>query len=339
MPVRSTLAPLVSRKRLQQLLGVQWRELQDFADRAGRFYDPFDVRAVSGPRSEKWRHIDNPLPRLKGLQRRILRKLLATAALPENMFGSMPGRDVTGHAKWHIGQRVVVTLDLRDCFPRTHDKTVYDAFRLYFGCSPEIASVLTKLTTYQHRLPQGAPTSSFLAQLTLVEMMDRIQSICTERALALSSYIDDIAWSGAGAQLAIGDVVRVVVEYGHRIRSKKKHIMKTDDERRITGLCVSGDRVTVPRSYVDAVADRIGALSQRLSLTSGERASVHGQIRYVQRYDETEGERLAALASGSLPQESSNGRDAHSVERRPCRHASRHEFRPTRSVRDAPLAE
>jgi RNA-directed DNA polymerase len=327
--VRSPLAPLVSRNEIHQLLGVPWGNLNEIARRAARSYTPFDTHPSMGPRSGKWRHIDNPSPRLKALQRRILRRILATAPLPENMFGAMPGRDVLGHARCHVGQRVIVTLDLRDCFPRTHDTAVFSTLRKYFECSSEIAAVLTKLTTYHHRLPQGAPTSSFLAQLTLVEMLAQMDAVARDRSLVLSSYIDDIAWSGPGAQLAIGEMVEIIASHGHRIRCSKKHVMKSNEEKRITGLIVKRDHVTVPRSYVDSVEDRILVLSRRQSLTVHERASVDGQIKHVQRFDEEAGQWLADLARDSLPSDVSVGPTLHTFERRPCLHARRHRHDPT----------
>ena len=148
-------------------MGINEEELLGSAKLAGEYYDPFDIEKPNG----SWRHIDNPLPVLKRIQRRILSHILVLEELPKTMFGGLPGRDAIQNAQVHTGQPVVVILDIKDFFLKIHDKKmIFPVFNKIYQCPGKIAGILTKLTTFQHRLPQGAPTSSYLANLAILEM-------------------------------------------------------------------------------------------------------------------------------------------------------------------------
>jgi hypothetical protein len=58
----------------RQILRFELDDLERIAGRAGRYYRPFDRR---NDRRPKWRHIDNPVGVLKGIQKRIQREILA----------------------------------------------------------------------------------------------------------------------------------------------------------------------------------------------------------------------------------------------------------------------
>src|SRR5438046_1585603 len=113
------MGALVSLRRLEQILGWDRESLRRFAEHAGRYYRPFDRRRQRG--TGKWRHIDNPTDDLKKLQQRIERRILNHVPLPATMMGAVSGRSIRDNATRHLGQSMVVTLDLRACFPRTSD--------------------------------------------------------------------------------------------------------------------------------------------------------------------------------------------------------------------------
>jgi hypothetical protein len=161
---RADLYPLVSTRKLSHFVGFEWGALVDLAKTVGRFYEPFDIIR---PGSTKRRHIDNPSSQLKAVQSAIQRRLLSYVRFPEMMFGAIPNRSARDSAAIHVSQPYVVTIDLQDCFPNTNHHKVYGVWARLFGCSAEIAGLLTQLTTFQRRLPQGAPTSALLENLTL----------------------------------------------------------------------------------------------------------------------------------------------------------------------------
>src|SRR5262249_34840877 len=74
------------------------------------------------------------------------------------------GRSILTHARPHVGRAVVVTLDLVDFFDATSALRI-EKFFLYAGWNRAAAELLTRLTTDEGKLPQGAPTSPRLSNL------------------------------------------------------------------------------------------------------------------------------------------------------------------------------
>src|SRR5690606_42051319 len=61
--------------------------------------------------------------------------------------------------------RIVINEDISGFFPSTSAEHVFNIWHELFGCSQEVSQCLTQLTTRRGELPQGAITSSFLANL------------------------------------------------------------------------------------------------------------------------------------------------------------------------------
>lgn len=215
---RLPFEPLVSLRRLEFLLRRDRSDLKRVAGHAGRYYDPFDI--LSSDRA-KWRHIDNPFGELKTLQSRIYRAILADYTFPANVVGGIPGRSILDNVTPHLSQPVVVAVDIRNCFPSIGNKQVFDAFRESLGFSGVVASLLTRLTTFQRRLPQGAPSSPIIANLVLQPLHRELLAF----GLRWTMYIDDITVSGERARSAVMPIVRAVQQAGFSVSHHKIHVM------------------------------------------------------------------------------------------------------------------
>ena len=254
---------LVSLRRLEHLLARDRRRIIEIAGSAGRYYRPFDRRRERG--KGKWRHIDNPVGPLKAIQKEIQRKILRPLELPETMLGGVAGRSIRDYAAHHVQQPVLVTLDLQDCFPRIGDLKVYKVFREVLGCSTEIAGLLTKLTTFQHRLPQGAPTSPTLANLTLLRMHREIVELADGLGLICAFYLDDIALSGHRAGDAVNSVIKIIQKHGHSARRRKIRRMRSGEAQKVTSVVVNR-KISAGRERRQMIRERIFELAGRVNL-------------------------------------------------------------------------
>lgn len=90
--------------------------------------------------------LEAPKPRLKAIQRRILREVLEPIGLHDAAHGFRRGHSAGGHAAVHTGQRVVLRLDLADFFASVRAAQVYGILRLA-GYPEAVAHLLTGLTT------------------------------------------------------------------------------------------------------------------------------------------------------------------------------------------------
>lgn len=267
--------PLVSVRELAFKVKVPRETVEAQAALAGRYYRPFDLEKKPG--SDRWRHIDNPLEPLKRLQKLITRRILRDVDLPLELTGGIAGRSLVDNAKPHVAQPTVVCLDLESFFPHINNDRVYEALRRHLGCSPEVASLLTRLTTYQRRLPQGSAASSYLANLVLVTVMDELRVIAMDRGLRLSCYIDDLTFSGEGAEQAIGEIVGVLASHRLKISRSKLSISHQNEARSVTGVGVNR-RPSIPRGKMRAARDFLNSLADSVSVTESELLRAKGIV-------------------------------------------------------------
>jgi RNA-directed DNA polymerase len=131
---------------------------------------------------------------LKIVQSKIQKNIISKIELPEYAFGAVKGKDNVKNALKHRGKKYNFTTDLSNYFPSIFNKQVYEMF-IYYNFSPTVASVLTKLTTYKGKLPQGAPTSPTISNLVFVKTGLKLQSIAEKYNLTFTSFIDDLTFS------------------------------------------------------------------------------------------------------------------------------------------------
>lgn len=276
--VDPSLSSLVSIRKLEYVLGIERDVLHECAKRAGAFYRPFAQRKTRG--EGKWRLIDNPKSEMKRVQTAIKSHLLSKVTFPDSILGGVPGKSTMDNADLHKGQPVIVTIDLKDCFPRTGDKLVFQRFKEVFGCSAQIASLLTKLTTFQHRVPQGAPTSNGVVNLVLLPLHDELKAMAAERGLKFSIYVDDITISGPSAEDMIDLAVKVIQRHGYAVRNRKVNVMRATDRQEVVGFTVNRG-VSLAKPKVDSIRRAILDLQGRESVHSYQLASLKGRINHV----------------------------------------------------------
>ncbi|HEX4451711.1 MAG TPA: reverse transcriptase family protein [Kofleriaceae bacterium] len=314
---------LVSWRQIEFMIGMDRRQLQNLASKAPRFYEPFDVLKRSG---NGCRHIDNPTGLLKDVQGRIMRKILRPVSLPRNMVGGVAGRSVRDNALAHIGQPTLVKLDLRNHFGRITNDQVFAALRRELGMSTEIAAVLTQLTTLQHRLPQGAATSTALSNLVLLPAHREITRLAADHACRYTLFVDDITISGSAARAMIQPTIAVLHLNGFALAADKLEIVDRCERQATTGIVVNR-RMTIARQEREAIRREVLQHAANPSMSDRDFRSLVGRIRYVAFIDINSGERLAELADRRLPPRVAD----HLVDRPhrhlPCRGA--HRYRPT----------
>ena len=164
------IKPIVgSLSDLEHRLGIKRDELRELLKAQSELYHPYDTpkkkhpypgkrrleKLAAGP--TKTRHIDNPVKQLKDLQRKILRRVLCDADLPEYMFGAVAGKTLVDHAKRHLQNQgsTLVRMDISSYYPSVTCIHVYFVWCVVLGCPPPIAQLLTQLTTFEFHLPQG----------------------------------------------------------------------------------------------------------------------------------------------------------------------------------------
>jgi hypothetical protein len=297
------LKPIVSVRDLSSRLGVRPDTLRQIGLDIDQHYSEQWLK-----KGKKSRRLDVPGPVLKALQRRINRNVLAKIPLAKTIYGGVAGGSPRKNAGEHIGQPCVITMDVKEFFPKVRHYMVLRMFR-ELGFGREVASLLTRLTTYRSFLPQGAPTSTVVANLLLAGPVDGpISAEAERRGWRFSRFVDDIAISGKDPRPIINLVARFLSSRRlpiHRARPygrSKLRITPNGRAQIVTGLVVNAAKgLSVPRARRDKIRAAIYAL-RRTPKHELEKAlaSVCGKVAYVAHFNPGAAKRLKAYLESTL---------------------------------------
>jgi hypothetical protein len=277
------------------------------------------------------RVIERPKRRLKEVQRRILRDILAPISPHEAAHGFRGGRSVVTHAAAHTGRRVVIRLDLEAFFASVEAARVYGIFRAA-GYPESVAHALTALCTNvvparvwaaiprpadatllaaharlgarlaAPHLPQGAPTSPALANLAAFGVDARLTGLAESLGATYTRYADDLAFSGDDALLGRAPLLRrvaasIVGDEGFRPNERKSQLTTRAGRQRLCGVVVNV-RPNVARREYDLLkaivhdAARNGPAAANRACVRDFRAHLLGRIAWVAQLNPPRGRRL-----------------------------------------------
>ena len=317
-------------------LGLDIGELRWFADlkglaykRAGQQLRHYHYRILT-KRFGSIRLIEAPKPRLKELQRQILRWILEKIPPHPAVHGFVTGRSIETFVGPHIGRRVVLRMDLKDFFP-TFGGVRIQAFFRTLGYAEPVADLLGGICTNaaprdvwneiaEHdavrvgevrrlyarpHLPQGAPTSPALANLCLYRLDCRLTGLAKSVSAAYTRYADDLAFSGGEefekcVERFSLHVAAILREEGFTVHHRKTRIMRQGVQQHLAGL-VTNQRVNVVRSDFDRLkatltnSIRFGPESQNREGRPRFRQHLEGRVAFVERINPKKGERLRAI--------------------------------------------
>lgn len=231
------------------------------------------------------------------IQRRIQR-LLAAISLGDEVHGGVRGRSPRSNAGCHLGEPYVVNLDVRDFFPSVRHGLVYRMFRRELGFGRDVASLLTRLTTFRDQLPQGAPTSTIVANLLLAVPVDGpLTARSREIGVRYTRFVDDITLSGSNPKPLINAVARMLSSRRLQIWRKKSKlkITRQSEPQEVTGLMVNSRKG--PSISRRRRANIRAAIFQLRNLTDDESRvaavnSIRGRIAHVRLFNPGAAKRL-----------------------------------------------
>jgi retron-type reverse transcriptase len=241
---------------LAEMLGTATHKLAEFESR----YTRATIPKKSGGTRELW----IPDEKTKALQRRLLRRVFARLRVHGAARGFERGRSIVHNALPHVGRAIVIRLDVVDFFPSTHSNRVERYFRRV-GWNRHAAALLTRLTTHDGGLPQGAPTSPRLSNLVNFGIDCALERWARIHDGAYTRYADDITFSlsrddASTARILIVGARNVLARAGYRLhRRRKMHIRRRHQRQVVTGLVVN-EKIQLPRArrrWLRAVRHRL----------------------------------------------------------------------------------
>ena len=145
------------------------------------------------------------------------------------------------NALQHYDSQVIFTFDLRSFFPSIRPERVKRALIAELCCPEELAVLLTKLVTHAYQVPQGAPTSTDIANIVTLRLQRRLFSLSKQWGVKnLTIYADDVTFSDDKIPAGFkGMVMKVVRDEGFKVHPKKGGIFNKSHEQIVTGVNTS----------------------------------------------------------------------------------------------------
>lgn len=240
---------------LSAALHVPEGELVALAKTASSQYRPAKpIIKADGSVRQPW----DALPPLKRVQQQIQAQLLRRVEYPDYLTGSLPGKSPRANASLHKTPAIVISEDIARFFPTTRAELVQGVWAGLFGFSEEVAGILTALTTKDGFLPEGAPTSSYLANLVFWDCEPRIVDQLAQLDAAYSRYVDDVTVSSSKAMTPAEISRCMAIVYGmfgsrgYKAKRRKHEIVRANAPMRVTKLVVN-KRPALPKADRKAV--------------------------------------------------------------------------------------
>ncbi|MEO1492747.1 MAG: reverse transcriptase family protein [Pseudomonadota bacterium] len=313
---------------LADWLGITIGHLEWFADCHGRTVDAdapklgHYTQTFLRKKGGGLRVVEAPRPRLKAIQRKILREVLNRVPAHPDSFGFVHGRNAQQGAARHVGEEIVISCDLADFFPSIPAARVHAIFRC-LGYSHSVARLLTGLTTTrtpkdcaaalsdpeqwrQPHLPQGAPTSPALANMAARRLDIRLSGLARSLGAAYSRYADDLTFSGDrglafdGGAPVLELIGEIVSDCGFTLNPAKIRIMKRSARQSVTGIVVNR-HLNIRRGEYDRLkgiltnCDRHGPEGQNRTGHPEFRRHLDGRITWVESVNPRRGARLREI--------------------------------------------
>ncbi len=196
---------------------------------------------------------------LKKIQVRIKNRILNLIELPDCVHGGVKRRSNITNAKPHQGKKFQFTTDLQDFYPSVSSKKVYDTF-ISLSFSPHLAHWLTKLTTWKKELPQGAPTSTHIANLVFLRTDCALICLCNQNNITYTRYVDDLTFSSQqDFRHLISDILHIITANNFKLSHRKT---KYKGNQTITGIEVFLNKIDAPdrikeKAKIEAVTNAV----------------------------------------------------------------------------------
>ncbi len=270
------LPPLVTVGKLAEWLAVSPTRLDWLADclNRERLHPTPKLRHYRyrwiPKRTNRYRLLEAPKPVLKTLQRQILDEILNRIPPHDASQAYCPKRSILTYAAPHVGQDVVLHLDLRHFFPSIRKAKIRALFR-WAGYPERVSDLLSGLCTNSvpdsildahplafdvdlrqrlqnqlssPHLPQGSPTSPALANLAAYRLDCRLAGLARKWNANYTRYADDLTFSGnrnfrRGLSKFRIAVCAIVLNEGFEIRHRKTRVMPKGTRQHIAGILVN----------------------------------------------------------------------------------------------------
>lgn len=239
--------PIGSVDSLTKTLGCAPKILRDLTRDTSNSYTCFSISTKKG----KEREVYEPKYELKKLQKKINSRIFEKVIYPTYLQGGIKDkaspRDYIQNSKIHAGSKFLISVDLSDFYHSIQADSVTSIFKNFFQFPDDVSEILKSAVTLNDKVPQGACTSSYIANLVFFNSEYSLVSKLRSRGFNYSRLLDDITISSEKiiehkkVTEIINSVVSLATKHSLNLNSKKTKVERADDlnaDYAVTGVWV-----------------------------------------------------------------------------------------------------
>ncbi len=234
----------------------RYRELTSMADNTAEHYRSFALKKKNGG----IRRLHRVSQELQGEHKWILENILSKLEVSKFATAYIPGMSTKDNARPHIGNEILVKMDIEGFFDNISMMTVCNMLERETNYNKPVRVFLAKLCTLNNKLPQGASTSPTIANLVMKDADERIGRYCEENNIEFTRYSDDLSFScndsKMDVKLLINTVKRVLKDYNLKINWNKLRILHKGDAHKITGI-VCNEKLSIDNKYKKQIRQEV----------------------------------------------------------------------------------
>ena len=189
--------------------------------------------------------------------------------------GFVKAHSIKTNAIVHKGANYIVNIDLKNFFDNIHFGRVRGMFMSPpFSFPDYIATNLAKITCYEKKLPQGAPTSPTISNIICYRKDRKLAHLCNKYNCRYTRYADDITISTKMLYLPkeiakfrdkqvilSNNITDIIKSEGFIINSDKLRISPNSDRQEVTGLIVN-KKINIQKVYIKKLRALLNNISK-----------------------------------------------------------------------------
>lgn len=231
----------------------------------------------------KNRIIHSPSKNLKKIQRLILNKYFKAFYEFDSVLEA---------ASKHCHKKWILKLDIKDFYNSINKDQIMQVLKRYVEES-EITNVY-QMCILNDKLPTGAPTSPYIANLLLKDFDIDIRNVCKSLGISYSRYMDDLFFSTDKKQYVLSlielQVLEKLKELGFKINIDKIKYISSNKRQQVLGLVVNNNKPVLTKNDKRKYRAYFYNLISPLKFNNAQKYEYHeaeilGHLAYIKSVD------------------------------------------------------
>ena len=183
--------------------------------------------------------------------------LLQKVERPEWLISGEKQKCYMSNGKAHLDGCYFLTMDIKKFYDNCKREPVYQFFVQKMKTSPDIAKILTDISTYNGGIPTGCPTSQMIAFYAYLDMFLEVDEAAQAYHCKFTLYVDDMTFSSSqpfSPKQLTQRVDCILRKYGHKLKYRKVRYYSPSDYKTITGTVITPKRtLAVPNALQNRI--------------------------------------------------------------------------------------